>query len=255
MLSSLLPCLILHDFKEGYNEQSTFGGTRDTFYVTSHHSCKLKACQEKRKTAEKCFNQQDCKSNEVAYYCDQCDPAFHICNGCFSSDDKGKLVYGPWKYSIPHFNITDAECKSLGEQKIENWVHLPESIYGAAICFLIVSRESFLELRNEIDEKQKETDEFHRAEDESILNNFKAKYSRKQIIFFFKFIVMLGEIIITFLIQGILIYKVYDETPPPSSDTSGFCIVAPALQIGAIAALTLWTVSAFGDIWTEGKKQ
>jgi hypothetical protein len=148
-----------------------------------------------------------------------------------------------YENALQHLNISDSECKAMCEHKTENWILLPTSIYGAAVCLLIVNLESIRE-----EKKEKEDPEY---QPES--NDGDSTLSRgSQTSLYFKFLVIFLEIIITFMVQGILIYKVYVETPKPDDDISGFCVVDRSLQIGAIAALTLWAVSTFGDIWTEG---
>jgi hypothetical protein len=137
----------------------------------------------------------------------------------------------------------------LLEKKEENWVQCPASIYGSATCFLIVHLERHNQLVSEILQLYKESDPSNETVDrlKELLykqENLEKNYSTRVLILF-------SEIWITFLIQGCLILKVWEETDEPDSANSGFCFVNVSLQLAAIAVLTLWTTFSFNSIWVE----
>jgi hypothetical protein len=75
----------------------------------------------------------------------------------------------------------------------------------------------------------------------------------------YRFVVLIFQITLTFLIQGMLIWMVWTETPDPddsyqpdwNADVNGLCSVSVFLQLAAIGTLCLWTMSSFTDILTE----
>jgi hypothetical protein len=124
----------------------------------------------------------------------------------------------------------------------EHWISLPQSIFGAAVCFLIVNHENYLEVTEDLLELDPSDEKY--AELEAVKTNIEFTFRTRCVM-------LCVEIVVTFLIQGVLIYSVYVETPPPYPETSGLCTMGRALQLAAIATLTLWTISSYSDIWTE----
>ena len=135
------------------------------------------------------------------------------------------------------------------EKKEESWVQLPTSIYGSAVCFLIVHLEKHNQLVNEILQLNKESDQTYEMMDR--LKELRYKQETLEKNYSTRVLILFSEIWITFLIQGCLILKVWDETEEPDSANSGFCFVNVSLQLAAIAVLTLWTTFSFNSIWVE----
>ena len=203
-------------------------------------------------------------------YLDKIKPRPDLIKEAFN--DKIVFAYSEKNYQFnnKYLMITENESKLMQEQKNENWISLPQSIYGAAVCFIIVSSENYIELTQSLEAlvnisvlSPKEADK-KRAIEKSLKGIWKD--------FFVRSFLLLSEILLTFLMQWILIYKVYEETPGPRAleweinpmaisdnneaifvqeEESGFCTTASTLQIGAMAVLTLWTLDSLKDIWTE----
>jgi hypothetical protein len=138
--------------------------------------------------------------------------------------------------------ITKKEYDGLITQRGEHWVSLPPSIYGAAVCFLIVNHENYRGICEQMDQVNEFSEEWSILEEDkkSIINVFRTRC-----------VMLFIEIFGTFLIQGVLIYSVYHETPPQFDSSSGLCYLHAYVQLAAIATLTLWTISSYSDVWTE----
>lgn len=151
-----------------------------------------------------------------------------------------KLVF---PNNLKSLEITYKEYNGMISQKAEHWISLPKSIFGAAVCFLIVNHENY----RDICEKQLCLSDQH-SEEYLELENDRRNIS---VVFWTRCFMLFVEIFGTFLVQGVLIWSVYNQTPPQFGDESGLCTEHSYLQIAAIATLTLWTISAYTDTWTE----
>jgi hypothetical protein len=163
--------------------------------------------------------------------------------------------------------ITNKEFSALQEQRDESWIQLPDSIYGSATCFIIVNHEKEAEIEARITQyKEDLKTNPNNPQIQKKITLLKDEKNDNNINFSSTFFMLLAQIVFTFLMQGVLIWYVWEETPDPSAkkttytntpgtyiedDESGFCTVNPYLQIAAIAVLSIWTVSTFTDIWVE----
>lgn len=161
----------------------------------------------------------------------------------FGKDSKKK------EFAVDHLEITEKEYKGIMEDKTEHWVNCPASIYGASICFLIVNREISLEYERDVYDLE-HTSEISN-EDQKKLDNLRYKQARFEGSFKYRALMLFAEIWVCFLVQGILIWHLWYQTPDPASLNNGFCYVKQTLQVGAITTLTLWTISNYTDIWLE----
>ena len=131
-------------------------------------------------------------------------------------------------------------------KKEEHWLQLPESIYGSGVCYLIV----YSELLKQLEGLTTDAVDFSRSFNE--IKNL--KYTA-----FYRLFVLFFQITFTFLIQGVLIWMVWTETPSPddfyqlewNEEVNGLCSVSVFLQLAAIGTLCLWTMSSFTDVLTE----
>jgi len=154
-----------------------------------------------------------------------------------------------------HLEITEKEYNAMITQKGEHWIQLPSSVSGSCISFMIVNHEILLELNENIAGLEKH----HDYEDEQKRNKLLGEISDLHSSWITRVLMLFFEMFLTFLIQGTLIIKVYQETPPPfeiySPDENpggyGFCYESLGLYIAAIATLCLWSGGSFSDIWTE----
>lgn len=71
--------------------------------------------------------------------------------------------------------ITNKEFNSLQEQKDESWIKLPQSIYGAATCFIIVNHEK----DQEIETQKSQLDEEWRSNPNPIFQKQKKRLEKK----------------------------------------------------------------------------
>jgi len=184
-------------------------------------------------------------------------------------DEKEVFEYdsGSKNFKRLKLGITNKEFNSLQDQKEESWIKLPESIYGAATCFIIVNHEKDEEVKRKMEELEAASvkDPIARKKVEAM----RREQNENRAAYLSTFFMLLAQIVFTFLMQGVLIWYVWVETPDPSGeddvvftrtdgttvsysrDSSGFCSVNPYLQVAAIAVLTIWTVSTFTDIFIE----
>ena len=146
---------------------------------------------------------------------------------------------------------TGKEYTSLKENNLENWVQLPNSIYGATVCFMLVQHERDMEygaIKKELEDKQKmffDPDVEKRIREINRIRMYSyGKYT-------YALAMLLFEIAITFSVQLLLIWFVFIETHPPYSPLSFFCGTDDILQMVSITVLCFWTISTFTDMFLE----
>ena len=89
-------------------------------------------------------------------------------------------------------------------------------------------------------------------EDKEKLDDLNVEFASIKYGFTIRALMLLVEILITFLMQGVLIFKVWYETKSPrEEEDNGFCQTHVSLQVAAITTLCLWTIGSFGDLWSE----